>query len=143
LPAAERAAAQLAERAEAGSARAIRSAFDALDPEALPVLSNPFVRQLACDRPTTTPTGVHLKAALRTLGEAAAVGALADPPSFLQLLSIVAGQTTPPDAERPQSTERIVALAEILRTVRPVHSLLALDLDLYEIVTIALERSAR
>ena len=120
--------------------RALGRALRRMPPEAAAVLANPLVRQLTAATPDEMPSGSAVSASLDLLASFALVGLRREPEPFLHALAQLLGLdegTLPAIPVLPA----VGTLAAMLKRSRAVDPLLDRDIELYEHVAAAFQKS--
>lgn len=120
--------------------RALGRSLRRMPPEAAAVLANPLVRQLTASTPDEMPSGSAVSASLDLLASFAVVGLRREPEPFLHALA----QLLDVDESVLPATPvlpAVGALAGMLKRSRAVDSLLDRDIELYEHVAAAFQKS--
>ena len=123
-----------------GDERALGRALRRMPPEAAAVLANPLVRQLTAATPDEMPSGSAVSASLDLLASFAVVGLRREPDPFRHALAQLLDldeSVLPAIPVLPT----VVTLAEMLRRSKAVDPLLDRDIELYEHVAAAFQKS--
>jgi len=118
----------------------LRRAFRNISEEDAFIFADPLVRTLGARTPNETPQDSTMAAALEVLANCAVLGLREYPDLFLEGLGEQLGiraESLPPICEAPE----VVQLGQVLRRIKSVKSLIERDLELYDHVKIAMEKT--
>lgn len=135
-----KAAADFAAELPVEDERALGRALRRMPPEAAAVLANPLVRQLTASTPDEMPSGSAVSASLDLLASFAVVGLRREPEPFRHALAQLLDLDESVLPAIP-ILPAVGTLATMLKRSRAVDPLLDRDLDLYEHVAAAFQKS--
>lgn len=114
----------------------LQNAFARLPPAIETELANQLARLLAARTSDETPRSTYVASALESLSTVDVVGIYERPITYLKSLEELLGATI--SAEPLEATESILNLAQELRSISSIQTLLDMDMQVYETVRAAL-----
>lgn len=131
----------VARRMDLSNPNSVAEAFSYISEKQLNELSNPIVKLLACGL-DEHPTRLHVELALNRLATMDLVGVRSNFAHFKSALTtLISRDILPPSL--PKEIDSIAELTRTLREVKVVHSLLKLDVTLYQYAQEAVDRAIR